>query len=329
MTTWWHDQAGRFPLLTPAQELHYGQQVRAWLDHPDPPPDVIRRGRRARDRFVRANLRLVISLAEKYRSVPSQYADDLIQAGNLGLMRAVEKFDHTRGYKFSTYAYWWIRQGIHSFLEHHGRSIRLPTTHAAQYTKLQTVTLELREQLNRPPTRDELAAATGWTLEAIERVITRPSATVSLDAPNLRRDDGGTVAEAIADPGPALLDLVEGADQLERLMAALQLLTPRAERIMLDQFLSPVPSSQQQLARQEGISPQQLRTIVAQSLNQLRLILRGGQAVPVRPEPIACGAQISLPILPAEQVRPVPCISRRIRSCRRSAANMTQCALAM
>jgi hypothetical protein len=326
--TWWHDQAGRFPLLSPSQEILLGQQVREWLDHPDPPPAVVRRGQRARDRFVRANLRLVINMADKYRSVPTQYADDLIQAGNLGLMRGVEKFDPTRGYKFSTYAYWWIRQGIHSFLEHYGRSIRLPTTHAAQYTKLQTTILELSERLNRHPSRQEIAAATGWTLETIERVITRPSATVSLDAPNMSRDDGGTVAEAIADPGPALLDLVEGADQLEQLMGALRLLTPRAERIMLDQFLSPVPSTQQQLARQEGISREQLRAIISQSLNQLRMILRGTPP-PLQPspsEPVSYGPQISLPIVPADHAPPSGA-NRRVagRGRRRRASAQPRC----
>ena len=329
--SWWHDQAGRFPLLTPAQEIHYGQQVRAWLDHPDPPPAVIRRGQRARDRFVRANLRLVINMAEKYRSVPAQYADDLIQAGNLGLMRGVEKFDPTRGYKFSTYAYWWIRQGIHSFLEHHARSIRLPTTHAAQYTKLQTAILELSERLNRPPNRQELARETGWTLETIDRVITRPAATVSLDAPVLSRDDGGTVAEAIADPSPELLDLVDGADQLERLTAALQVLSPMAERIIWDQFLSPAPTPQQQLARQEGISREQLRTIVAQSLNQLRLVLRGGAVLPPPlPQVVGYGSQISLPIAAglapsAGACRTATGTVRRRRSSARSPAG--QCAL--
>jgi len=295
--SWWYDQAGRFPLLTPAQEIIYGQHVREWLDHPDPPPGIVRRGQRARDRFIRANLRLVINMSERYRSVPAQYSDDLIQAGNMGLITAVSKFDPARGYKFSTYAYWWIRQGIHSFLEHHGRTVRLPTTHAAQYSRLQAATLSLRERLNRHPTRDELAAATGWTLETIERVITRPTATVSLDAPNLSRDDGGTVAEAIADPSPELLDLVDSDDQLEQLLQALELLSPMAQRIIEDQFLSPVASPQHILARELGISRDQLRTIVAQSLNQLRLILRGGPTLqPVAPQAVVCGNQISLPI---------------------------------
>lgn len=329
--TWWHDQAGRYPLLTPAQEIVYGQQIRAWLDHPDPPPVTIRRGKRARDRFIRANLRLVINVADRYRSVPAQYGDDLIQAGNMGLMRAVERFDPARGYKFSTYAYWWIRQGIHSFLEHHSRTVRLPTTHAAQYTKLQTAIIELTERLNRAPTRQELAAATGWTLETVDRVITRPSATVSLDAPNMSRDDGGTVAEAIAAPGPDLLELAESADQLDRLLGALQLLSPMAARIMTDQFLSPVPTSQQQLARELGIARDQLRVIVAQSLNRLRVILRSGMLPPpAPPEAIACGSQLGLPI--AAETRFTSLAEQATRCRRRKVPSMEkamQCALAL
>jgi RNA polymerase primary sigma factor len=320
--SWWHDQAGRYPLLTPAQEITLGQQVRAWLDDPDPPPAVIRRGQRARERFVQANLRLVINVADRYRSVQPQYADDLIQAGNMGLITAVTKFDPARGYKFSTYAFWWIRQAIHSFLEHHSRSIRLPTTHAAQYTRLQATTLQLREQLNRPPTRRELADATGWTLETIDRVLTRPTATVSLDAPNLSRDDGGTVAEVIAAPGPDLLDLVDSGDQVERLMAAVEQLSPMAQRIIEDQFLSPVATTQHVLARELGIGREQLRTITAQSLNQLGLILRGRQLTPpAHPAPIGGGDQIALPIS-APDAR--SCNSQRVSYRRRRVASMEQ-----
>jgi RNA polymerase primary sigma factor len=326
--SWWHDQAGRFPLLTPAQEIVYGQQIRAWLDHPEPVPAAIRRrGERARDRFVRANLRLVINVADRYRSVPPQYADDLVQAGNMGLITAVTKFDPARGYKFSTYAFWWIRQGIHSFLEHHGRTVRLPTTHAAQYTRLQAATLRLREQLNRHPTRDELAAATGWTLETVDRVLTRPTATMSLDAPNLGRDDGGTVAEAIAAPGPDLLDLAASAEQLDRLLDALSVLSPMAQRIMSALYLSPVAISQQQLAREIGIGRDQLQAIVAQSLNQLRLILRGQRLAPAAPEAIASGEQLGLPITVGDA-----CCSSRVRIRRRRLASMEQgeqCALAL
>ncbi len=294
--SWWHDQAGRFPLLTPTQETLLGRQVREWLDHPDPvPPALERRGKRARDRFVRANLKLVISFAEKYRSVPQQYHDDLIQAGNMGLMRAVEKFDPARGYKFSTYAYWWIRQGIHSFLEHHGRCIKLPTTHSAQYTKITSAVLDLQAQLGRRPTRREVADHLDVKPEAIERITSRPVATLSLDQPNLRSDDGGIISDCIPDPAGPLLEQVESAERLEELMAAIAQLQPRAQRIMTDQFLSATPSTLQQLATAENLNRETIRFIIARSLTQLRLILSGSQdPQPPTCEPVEDGTQLAL-----------------------------------
>lgn len=294
--SWWHDQAGRFPLLTPTQETLLGRQVREWLDHPDPvPPAVERRGKRARERFVRANLKLVISFAEKYRSVPRQYEDDLIQAGNMGLIKAVERFDPARGYKFSTYAYWWIRQGIHAFLEHHGRCIRLPTTHSAQYTKIQTAILDLTAQLNRKPSRREIADHLGWTVETLERISTRPVATLSLDQPNLSSDDS-VISDAIADPAGALMDGVESAEELDQLLAAICMLDSRAQRIMIDQFLSPVPSTVHQLARAEKVTRDTIRAIVNRSILQLRQILMGQLQTTEPPtcEPVEDGEQLVL-----------------------------------
>lgn len=283
--SWWYDQAARYPLLTPTQETLLGRQVREWLDHPDPvPPAIKRRGERARDRFVRANLKLVISFADKYRSVPQQYHDDLIQAGNLGLMRAVEKFDPARGYKFSTYAYWWIRQGIHAFLEQHGRCIRLPTTHSAQYTKITTAVLELQARLGRRPTRREVADHLDLKPEAIERITSRPVATLSLDQPNLSSDDGAIISDCIADPAGPLLEQVESTEQLEQLLRAVHQLDGRAQRIVFDQFFSATPSTVQQLAAAENLNRETIRAIIHRSLLQLRLILGGSQ----RPQPPTC-----------------------------------------
>lgn len=297
MATWWHDQAGRWPLLTPSQEITLGQQVRAWLDHPPPAPEALeRRGRKARDRFVKSNLRLVIGFAERYRSVPPQYQDDLIQAGNLGLITAVERFDPARGYKFSTYAYWWIRQGIHHFLEHYGRSIRLPSTHAAQAAKLQAAKLELTALLNRPPSRHEIASRLGWSIDTIERIITRPAATLSLDcAPS--RCEGSTVADVVADPAADLLDQVADAEQLEGLLMAMARLEPQAQRIIADQFLAPVPSSLRELARREQLSVELTRALIGRSLNQLRLLLaRTAPQKPAAPAAqVGYGPQLALP----------------------------------
>ena len=120
---------GRIPLLTDEEELYHGRIIRAWLDQPDPDRLVIRKGRRALERMVNANLRLVVSVVSKYRRrIRGNCIDmmDLIQAGNLGLIRAVEKFDPARGYRFSTYGYWWIRQSVTRFIHEYNYSIRVP-----------------------------------------------------------------------------------------------------------------------------------------------------------------------------------------------------------
>ena len=122
---------GRIPVLTPSEEVHLGTLVRGWQDHPAPSAALSRRGRRAMERMVSANLRLVVAVVMRQnRRIQHLNHDplDLIQAGNLGLIRAVEKFDPSRGYKFSTYGYWWIRQSINRYLQENSSSIRLPIT---------------------------------------------------------------------------------------------------------------------------------------------------------------------------------------------------------
>ena len=143
----WLDSAGRVPLLAPAEELHLGGLVRAWMDWEptadEAPPAVRRRGLRARDRMVSANLRLVAHVTRVMRpglgiSITDADHLDLLQAGAIGLMRGVEKFDPARGYKLSTYAYWWIRQGLSRHVDSSSRTIRLPCTHGPKLARLVT-----------------------------------------------------------------------------------------------------------------------------------------------------------------------------------------------
>ena len=145
MALFWLSQAGRQPLLTAAEEIHLGSLIRAWQDWEpsaaDAPLSVRRRGLRARDRMVGANLRLVAHIAGRSRGrlgvvVADADLPDLFQAGAIGLQRGAELFDPARGYKFSTYAYWWIRQGISRWADSHGRTIRVPTTHSSTAAKL-------------------------------------------------------------------------------------------------------------------------------------------------------------------------------------------------
>lgn len=143
---------GRIPLLTDAEEVHLGTLVREWQDGVNPKPGVVRRGRRAHNRMVNANLRLVVTIVSRYarRSQHlNQDAMDMIQAGNIGLIRAVEKFDPSRGYKFSTYGYWWIKQAVGRYLHEHSSSIRLPvsvTDLAVKAGQLQAASEEMLSQ---------------------------------------------------------------------------------------------------------------------------------------------------------------------------------------
>ena len=163
----WLAAAGRVPLLSGAEEVHLSQAIRRWQDHPDGPADapapVRRRGLRARDRMIQANLRLVMNVAKRYhRAIERRRLaqEDALQEGTLGLMRGAELFDPAKGYKFSTYAYWWVRQGITRWLNT-SDTIRIP--------------VHLREKINRgdDPTGDERLAAAAAVLHprSLDRLV--------------------------------------------------------------------------------------------------------------------------------------------------------------
>lgn len=160
---WYLSQIGRIPLLTPSQELILGRQIAEGLELEgveSPTPEQqrkIRAGKRAFDKMFRANLRLVVALAKKYKPVAKLLEfEDLLQEGNLGLQVAVRKFDYSRGYKFSTYAYWWIRQAITRALAQSDQMIRMPTHVAEKFSKLRTFTYRHLSETGVEPTRQQL-----------------------------------------------------------------------------------------------------------------------------------------------------------------------------
>jgi RNA polymerase primary sigma factor len=211
---------GRVPLLTAAEELHLSGIVQQWLQDPEPSGGLERRGRRAKNRMVQANLRLVVALTRRYgHLISANDTLDLIQAGNLGLVRAVEKFDPTRGYKFSTYAFWWIKQGITKYLNESNRMIRLPGTDIDKLLRIAAISAKLSASSGKTPTRNEIAVELGITGYELGQLINRAGQCKSLDA--LVTEDGGSLAELIPTPEAA-----EDSEESSMLQKQLEKLKP-------------------------------------------------------------------------------------------------------
>lgn len=294
----WLDAAGRVPLLTPEEELHLGQLSMAAVGI-DPLSQkradlvTLRRAHRARERLATANLRLVYRVAERYRRcVPDSGFLDLLQAGAEGVMHAAGKFDPTKGWKFSTYSAWWIRQRIQVELDKHSRTIRAPSTITPQLRRLPRVRQQLTAELERPPTVEELA--TGLRLSAAEVVIAlqRERGLASLDQ-SIDVNGDTTLGELQAAPG-SLEE--ENDDQLDALRQRMAQLPAQQQRLVRAAYLPGEPTLVQQ-ARIEGLGIRQAKRMVEEGLIQLRL-LRGP------PE-----QQLNLPLLLSQ---PIACKRRRL-----------------
>lgn len=211
---------GRVPLLTPSEEILLGSQVQKMLAMQDDIDNgtcyltakeqkrIIRTGNRAKERMVKANLRLVVSVAKKWNRLELSLEPlDLIQEGNAGLMRAVEMFDPTRGYKFSTYAYWWIRQGISRAISYTNRTIRLPGAAIPALQRAKEFAIHFQEQNGRVPTVEEIADHTNTSVESMKCYLMHQSGCKSLDATSASSDDEKSIIETIADP--ATVDGIE------------------------------------------------------------------------------------------------------------------------
>jgi RNA polymerase sigma factor (sigma-70 family) len=260
----------RLPLLTDEEELHLGRLVRTWLDDPEATVAVQRKGKRALQRFVTANLRLVVSVVTKYRRrvrhLPIEPID-LIQAGNIGLIRAAEKFDPTRGYRFSTYAYWWIRQAVSRHIQEHSSMIRVPYPLANLAMKVDGLVQAKRRQvsakeaasiLEEPPHRVEQAMS-----------LHQFNSTVSLDQV-LSNSEGGemTLLDTITDGHTTELD-----DDYQWFYSQLGTLSPVEFEVLNLRYATERRSSLMQLAQNMGKSKHQIQAIERRALAKLRTSL--------------------------------------------------------
>ena len=195
----------RYPLLTTQQEIQLARKIAQYMelrDNPSPTPAeqrLIKAGLKARATMVNCNLRLVVHIAKRYTGrIKSMDMLDLCQEGNIGLQRAAEKFDASRGYKFSTYAYWWIRQSLKRAIDSKERMIKIPIHIIDRTFKALQIETEYMKEHGRKPSKTELAQVMGLTIEQLLALVDCNSAHISLD--ELITDDGNSLLDLIASP---------------------------------------------------------------------------------------------------------------------------------
>ena len=285
-------EIGRVPLLTPDEEIQLALDIldgakaeeakKSGFPAGEPLSEAqeaelkelekaIRRGERAKQRLSEANLRLVVSIAKRYVGRGMQFLD-LIQEGNLGLIKAVEKFDHTKGFKFSTYATWWIRQAITRAIADQARTIRIPVHMVETINKVKKVSSQLLHQNGHEPTADEISQALDMPVEKVREIMRVAQEPVSLETP-IGEEEDSHLGDFIPDEdAPVPAEAASHTLLKEQLASVLGSLTPREEKVLRLRFglEDGRPRTLEEVGKEFNVTRERIRQIEAKALRKLR-----------------------------------------------------------
>lgn len=257
-------EIGRVPLLSPDEEVDLAIRISQG--------DVA-----AKKRLSEANLRLVVSIAKRYLGRGMQFLD-LIQEGNLGLIKAVEKFDHTKGFKFSTYATWWIQQSITRAIADKARIIRLPIHLIESINKIKKATMDLTTELGRIPVKQEIADKMGIPVSKLTSIIKATQSTISIDTPTGQKDDSNKIIDYIVDESTIAPDsLVSQESMLDDIKGMLEQLSQKERDVLILRFGLNNDGNKKtldEIGSIYGVSRERIRQIENRAISKLKKLCK-------------------------------------------------------
>jgi len=258
-------QIGKIPLLSYDEEMAVAKEIKE------------NNSRKAKETLISSNLRLVVSIAKKYIGRGLSFLD-LIQEGNMGLMKAAEKFDYTKGYKFSTYATWWIQQSITRGIADKSRIIRLPVHMIETLGKIKRASIELSTELNRMPTKEEIAARVNMPLSKLSALMKSAQSTISIETPANQKDDSSKIADFIVDESHLTPDTkVTQENLLDDIHKMLNQLNQKEKDVLIMRYGlddNGRKKTLDEIGTRYGVSRERIRQIETRAISKLKKLCK-------------------------------------------------------
>ena len=258
-------QIGKIPLISHEEEIEVARQIKE------------NNSEIAKNILVNANLRLVVSIAKKYIGRGLSFLD-LIQEGNIGLMKAAERFDYEKGYKFSTYATWWIQQSITRAIADKARVIRLPIHMIESLGKIRKATLELTTELGHPPTKQEVAYKLGLSVQKLTSILKSAQSTISIETPANQKEDSTKIADYIVDENTMAPDnRVSQENLFEDIQKMLKQLSPKERDILILRYgldNNGEKKTLDEIGSHYGVSRERIRQIENRAISKLKKLCK-------------------------------------------------------